>query len=151
MGGRKFRNLNIGCGQLDFPDCLNVDIRKTPIVHMIVDLESFPYPFKDEQFESIYAFDVIEHFDNVIRAMEELHRVLKPDGLLFIRTSNWRTENSFCDPTHRHFFTSKSFDFFDPSSWFGQKYGYYTDKKFQVLERGEDGQERVFVLQKIGI
>jgi len=146
----KFKNLNLGCGELPQSSCLNVDKRRTSIVDVIADLDlkGFYFPFKDEQFEAVYIIDVIEHLDDVIKVMEEIHRVLKPGGRVFIRTTYWRTENSFTDPTHKHYFTEKSFDFFDPSTMFGSKYDYYTKKKFKVLEHGIDGQELLFKLRK---
>lgn len=38
--------------------------------------------FKNNSFDAILAFDVIEHLDNPQKALRELHRVLKPGGIL---------------------------------------------------------------------
>ena len=143
------RNLNIGCGEKDFPDCVNVDIRHTYITHLIYDLEKFPYPFEDNEFENIYAYDILEHLTDVMAVMEELHRILKVGGKLFIRTNNWRFENAFTDPTHKHFFTLRSFDYFDPNKEMGAKYGYYSKGKFSIARKIESGQEIELDLVKI--
>lgn len=145
----KYKNLNLGCGMLEFPDCLNVDIRKTPIVHQVWDLEQMPWPFEDEQFAKVYAYDIIEHLTDVIKAMEEIHRILKSRGWVIIRTTSWKTEQSFRDPTHKHFFTLESFDYFDRSTQVGKDYGFYSEKKFKILHRYEDGQELMFEMRKI--
>jgi radical SAM superfamily enzyme YgiQ (UPF0313 family) len=39
-------------------------------------------PFKEDSFHTILALSVLEHFETVEAAIEEIHRVMKPDGLL---------------------------------------------------------------------
>ncbi len=140
----------MGCGELQFSDCLNADIRKTKIVDIIVNFDKFFYPFKDGSFENVYAYDIIEHLDDIIKVIEEIYRILKSEGKIFIKTTYWQAENSFTDLTHKHFFTLKSFDYFDPSTMLGKKYGFYSDKKFKILSKQLSSQEAEFVLQKIG-
>ena len=41
-------------------------------------------PFKDESTEAIFCLAVLEHVQNPIKAMEEMHRVLVPGGKLLI-------------------------------------------------------------------
>jgi len=43
-------------------------------------------PFPDATFDAVYSGDVIEHVYDVRRMAKELHRVLRPDGLLFLST-----------------------------------------------------------------
>lgn len=146
-----YSKLNLGCGTRNFPNCLNVDIRKTPITHEIHDLNKFPYPWPDNRFQFVYAYDIIEHLDNVIKVLEEIHRILKPNGMIFVSTTYYKSENAFTDPTHKHYFTLHSFDYFDPSTDIGKKYSYYTDKKFKILHRAIQGQELYFELQKCSV
>ena len=40
-------------------------------------------PFKDNSFDLIYGGGVIEHFKDTKSAIKEIHRVLKPDGIVF--------------------------------------------------------------------
>jgi len=40
----------------------------------------------DNQFDIIICYHILEHIDNDIKAMSELYRVLKPDGLCIIQT-----------------------------------------------------------------
>lgn len=48
--------------------------------------ESLPYP--DAQFDLVTALDVVEHMDDDVAGLREMHRVLRPDGriLLFVPT-----------------------------------------------------------------
>jgi len=40
-------------------------------------------PFKNEQFDYIFSYDVFEHVENVAASLEECRRVLKTGGMLF--------------------------------------------------------------------
>lgn len=41
-------------------------------------------PFEDSSFDAIWSWDVLEHVPNPERAFEEMRRVIKPRGLLFL-------------------------------------------------------------------
>ncbi len=47
---------------------------------VLADLDRFPYPFRDAAFGQIRAIHVIEHVQDVIRTMEEFHRLARPGG-----------------------------------------------------------------------
>jgi predicted SAM-dependent methyltransferase len=143
------KNLNLGCGAREFPDCVNVDIAPVPIPHITWNLNDFPYPFDNERFERVYAYDIIEHLDDVYMVMDEIHRILKPGGEVHIRTAAWDTAQSYDDPSHKHWFTLKSFDFFDPTTQHGSRYPWFSRAKFSVLVRQREGSELVFVLEKM--
>lgn len=46
-------------------------------------------PFADESFDRVFSGDVIEHmtFDDAVKAVQEMKRVLRPGGILLIHTS----------------------------------------------------------------
>ena len=46
------------------------------------------WPFTDESFDVVTMFDVIEHFIEYSRALDEAHRVLHANGHLFVVTVN---------------------------------------------------------------
>ena len=143
-------NVNLGCGETKLEDSIGVDYRETEAADVVHNLEVIPWPFEDEQFENAVAKDIIEHMIKVVPFLDECWRIIKPDGHLMIRTSYFMSEQSYCDPTHYHFFTLESFDFFDPETGIGKKYGWYSDKKWKVLRRAISGQELCFDLQKRG-
>lgn len=45
-------------------------------------------PFDSESFDVVVGFEVIEHVDDQARALEELRRVLRPEGVLLVTTRN---------------------------------------------------------------
>ncbi len=47
-----------------------------------------PLPFPDEHFDYVFSIEGVEHFDSPFTFVEELCRVLKPGGRLFITTPN---------------------------------------------------------------
>ena len=60
-----------------------------PGVDIVHDLNTFPYPFADSSFDEIYAMHVIEHLDSIVRAMEEIHRLAKPNAKVVIVTPHY--------------------------------------------------------------
>ncbi len=69
--------LNLGCGRIHLPDHLNVDLLGGEVR---VDAEHLP--FREGSFEEVFASHVLEHIPDLVGTMHELHRVLKPGGLL---------------------------------------------------------------------
>ena len=142
-------NVNLGCGEDKIADSINVDFRETAATDVVHDLTKIPWPFENEVFDNAVAKDIIEHMLYVIPFMDEVWRIVKPEGHLFIRTTYFEREQAYKDPTHFHFFTLESFDFYDPETATGSKYGWYTDKKWRVCRRAVDGCELVFDLEKL--
>jgi len=44
--------------------------------------------FEDARFNCVCFLEIIEHLDDPIRALKEIHRVLKPEGRLILSTNN---------------------------------------------------------------
>lgn len=103
---------------------IGVDISEDTDVDVIHDLNVFPYPFSDNEFDYVYADNVIEHLDNVVKVMEELHRISKNHATIKIIVPFFRSHYAFIDPIHKHFFTVRSFDYFDPQKDFNRLYKY---------------------------
>jgi SAM-dependent methyltransferase len=122
--------LNLGCGAKIIEGFTGVDIIKTPAVEVIHDLNVFPYPFSDNSVDEIILDNVLEHLDNVIKVMEELHRISQPGAIVKIKVPYFKSNSAFTDPTHKHFFTEKSFKYFSADN----PLHFYTSAKFKVLE-----------------
>ncbi len=89
---------------------------ETTIIH---DLTVFPWPYPDDTFDGAFAHQVIEHLpvegvagnDLFFRFFDEAHRILKPGGEFEFDVPHVDGPDAFADPTHRRFFTEKSFEF----------------------------------------
>ncbi len=124
------RILDVGCGIRKFPGAIGIDYNSASAADVVCDLDSFPYPFADRVFDGLRAIHVIEHVTDVVRTMEEFHRLVKPGGRVRIETPHYTDYSSFCDPTHKHHLNSFSF------RYFGQDhggFGYYTGAKFREI------------------
>jgi hypothetical protein len=47
--------LNLGCGTDIMPGHVNMDKLRLPGVNIVHDLNKFPYPFKDNQFDTVFC------------------------------------------------------------------------------------------------
>lgn len=130
MGART--RLHLGCGHIIKEGWLNQDVASLPGVDVVHDLRMFPWPFKDGEFEEVYADNVLEHLPDTVRTMEEIYRITKPGGKVFIGVPFWNSFEAWGDPTHEHFFSEEVFEFFDPTTWRGKECSYYSKARFKV-------------------
>lgn len=123
--------LNLGCGRRKMAGAVNVDFfaEEADVRH---NLDTFPYPFNDEEFDEIHAWNVIEHLKDTISVMNELHRIAKKDALVHIRVPHFRSACLYEDITHQRGFAWRSFDIFTEN---GEIYGEYSKKSFKIIER----------------
>lgn len=138
-------NLCLGAGedQQKGKGWINHDLLPLPGIDVVHNLIFTPYPFEDNQFDHIRCTDVIEHLPNyddkwqpmIIRFIEEVHRILKPGGDIFIQTPGYRAEFAWQDPTHVKVFHVKSMDLFDPTTEYGKTTGFYSKCKFEVFAK----------------
>jgi SAM-dependent methyltransferase len=124
------RVLDVGCGINKFPGAIGIDRLAATRADVLCELDHFPYPFRDASFDQVRAIHVIEHVSDVIRSMEEFHRLLRPGGRLLLSTPHYTDFSSFCDPTHRWHLNSFSFRYFGPDD---AGFGYYSRCKFREI------------------
>jgi SAM-dependent methyltransferase len=109
-GGGRAKVLDIGCGGNKTPGAVGVDVRAGPNVDVIWDLDRRPWPFSDDEFETAVCRHALEHLQDVVGAMAEIYRICRPGGLVLIQVPHFSNAYAFGDPTHRHFFSSRSMD-----------------------------------------
>ena len=127
--------LNLGAGADMIGDAVNHDIVKhRPEIAIVWDLNRMPWPWQDETFEHIIAKAVFEHLrPTLVESLNECWRILKPGGTVFVKVPWVGNEHAFDDPTHQHWATIRTFDYFDPDRPLGREYPWYTERKWQVL------------------
>lgn len=125
------KKLNVGCGKDIKQGWTNLDSKRLPGVNVVHDINKTPWPFKPKFFDEVLCQDVLEHSDNVIQVMKEIHRVLKPNGIVRIRVPHFTSAIAYTDPTHKHYFAWDSFSYFQK----GSKYHYYADFSFEIVKR----------------
>ncbi|MBV8807624.1 MAG: methyltransferase domain-containing protein [Acidobacteriaceae bacterium] len=122
--------LDVGCGINKYPGSIGLDRNLNTRADVIADLDQFPFPLRDNSFREIRAIHVIEHVTDVIRLMEEFHRLLAPGGQAFIITPHYTDYSSFCDPTHRWHLNSFSLRYFGEDNG---GFGYYSKARFREI------------------
>ncbi|KMQ51080.1 S-adenosylmethionine-dependent methyltransferase [Chitinispirillum alkaliphilum] len=95
--------LNIGCGPNSlFSSDLNLKVinadysfeacrlsrKKGNSLHVCCDAQNLP--FKENHFEMVTGFEILEHLEYEIPAGKEIHRVLKPDGHFILSVPAYR-------------------------------------------------------------
>lgn len=99
------KTLDIGCGKNKIPGALGLDIDKSASPDILHDLDIYPYPIKDNEFDKIYAKHVIEHLNNPVDFMREICRILKPGGIVFIETPHFSCRVAYSEPQHKLFYS----------------------------------------------
>lgn len=109
--------LDLGCGQnkvsleyiktqmnLPFAEkIIGIDLFKTDAVDVQHDLFEFPYPFEDESVHAVFASHFFEHvpaFDRP-KFMDELYRILEPNGRVRFIHPYWTSQRAIQDFTHQ--------------------------------------------------
>lgn len=126
------RVLHLGCGNAKLQGAVGVDVLDLPSVDVVYDLDVAPWPFDDNSFDVVFVHSILEHADNVVSFLNEVWRVGAPGARVVIAVPYFRSVDSFTDPTHKHFFTSRSLDYFCDTHNALSGYG-YTDKRFKKI------------------
>lgn len=128
------RVLNLGCGNMILAYAINHDLMKREGVDEVWDLNVLPWPWEDNSFDYVIAKAVLEHLQHdLLTSMNELWRILAPEGIVEIKLPYWKSEASYNDLTHRYVYGLGIFDGLDPDTKRGRMYGFYTERKWRIL------------------
>ena len=141
------RHLDIGCGAVPRnpygrDEVHAVDLAapagQDPARFRRANLALEPIPFGDSTFDSVSAFDFLEHVPRLlattdgratrfpfIELMNEIHRVLKPGGLFYALTPAFPRDEAFVDPTHVNPITAGTSHYFCGPDPLARVYGFH--------------------------
>ena len=120
--------LDLGCGRNKRPGTVGVDSNRDTAADVIADINRGALPFRDSSFDRVLLVHVIEHVENVISTIEEVHRLTQPGGTILIETPHYTDFSSFCDPTHRWHLNTFSFRYFSEDHG---GFGYYSNRRLR--------------------
>ena len=123
--------LDVGCGRNKIPNATGLDKNAATDADVLHDLDSLPYPFPDDSFDTVVVRHVLEHVEAPLDVLAELHRIGRAEARIHIVTPHFSSPTSWTDPTHRHHFSSRSFDYLVA----GTPFDFYGDRRFVVEER----------------
>lgn len=159
-GSRRDKDVTFEQISKDWSNLVTLDLiadHKPDVVH---DLNTLPYPFADNEFDEIHAYEVLEHLGRqgdwrfFFDQFSEMWRILKPGGYLVGSCPMWDQEWAWGDPGHTRLITPKMLGFLE-QRFYGVEVGktsasdyrsvYKAD--FEILGIKERGPQFFFVLQ----
>jgi hypothetical protein len=140
--------LNFGCGHNRLDGFVNVDAAAACDPDEVWDLEQTPWPWPDNSVSEAAFIHSLEHMGAnpkvFLTMMQELYRVLAPDGSVVIHVPHPRHDNFINDPTHVRAITPEMLSLFDRDlndQWKAQggansPLAHYTGVHFKVAKSG---------------
>ena len=100
-------------------DLVTLDSDPEAGADMVHDLDVLPYPFADNEFDEIHAYEVLEHTGTqgdgkfFFAQFYEFWRALKPNGYMMISVPMWDSPLAWGVPDHRRVLPDSIFGFLD--------------------------------------
>jgi len=131
----RYTELMLGCGHLrekrltpenqtkEFQNLVTCDINPSVNPDVLCDLNDIPWPFQDEEFDEIHAYEILEHlgyqgdYKSFFDHFNELYRILKPGGHLLASVPAWDKQWAWGDPGHRRVITEGTLLFLDQDNY----------------------------------
>lgn len=142
-----YRELLLGCGpdrrkrlkpefaKEQWTNLVTLDINEAFNPDVVHDLNELPWPFQDDEFDEIHAYEVLEHFGqqgdfrSFFAHFEEMWRILKPGGHLMASTPSWDGVWAWSDPGHTRIISEGTIHFLNQDHY-GQSDNPMTDYRF---------------------
>jgi len=149
--------LDICCGaNKHAPDWVGIDMQALPGVDIVWDVINTPWPLPDDCVSVAIASHVLEHIPKtqviwrddklqtinpLLMFINEVWRVMKPDGKWMIAVPHGASPGFMQDPTHASQINETTWAYLDPLMYQGQLWGFYKSfvKPWKIAQndRGE--------------
>ena len=167
-----YTELMLGCGHLrkkrlkqpddpqEFKNLITLDINERVNPDVVHDLNVTPWPFQDEEFDEIHAYEVLEHFGkqgdytSFFEHFNEIYRILKPGGFFYASTPLWHNMWAWSDPGHTRIISEGTLMFLDRDNYDDTGASPMTDYRdiyhgdFAVMGAKEEQASLYFMLRK---
>jgi len=120
--------LNLGCGRKQREDCINIDHNDFG-QQVIMELEKEPLPYKDNTVDYVRADHFLEHLNDCRHLLNEVWRVLKPEGEFEIYVPYGLWDKQF-SPVHKQIITEHWFSWLERDD----NEEYYGYKRWKIKE-----------------
>jgi len=149
----------------DFPDwkeLVTLDFNKDHKPDVVHDLNRLPYPFKDDTFDEVHAYEVMEHlsqqgsFRFFFKQWSEIWRIMKPNGFFCGTSPMWNSPWAWGDPGHTRVISAQCLTFLSQPQYAMQvgktpmtDYRFVYKADFEPLHLEEKGETFIYVMQAI--
>lgn len=164
--------LLIGCGNsrrkklsldnFEWDGLVTIDHDPNCGADVLHDLDEYPWPFEDNQFDAAHGYCVLEHlgrqgdYRSFFGLFAEIYRILKPGGLLFAIVPSAKSKWLWGDPSHTRAITPECLVFLSQDEY-RQQVGRTPMTDFRWLWKGDfetvaaedDGDDFKFALRAI--
>ena len=76
--------LYFGCGRHKVEGFIGVDKIQTGHVDVVHDMNVCPYPFADNAVDEVLLINILKHFQDIIRVLEEIWRICNDPPGVFV-------------------------------------------------------------------
>ena len=118
--------LNLGCNNDYREGWINIDHDNSVKVDYAIDFEQDVFPFEDNSVDYTEIGYTLEHLSNIFWLMEEVYRICKPNGIIFVKFEHAMHYWNISDPLHKTRLTEETFRY-----WTNWIISDYKGKKFK--------------------
>ena len=125
--------LDLGCGKnKQDPRAIGLDCQPGSHADIRCELGHFPWPVRSGCADKIYLSHFLEHQQDILQTMREVHRIAKPGAEVVAVTPHYSSPDSYTDPTHHYHLGLHTFDYFARDAFENFT---YNAGGFEILER----------------
>lgn len=123
------------------PEITTVDIERSHKPDCVWDLNKTPWPFPNDSYDEIHAYEVLEHLGqqgdapSFFAHFGEIYRILNPMGYLAGSVPQWESMWAWGDPSHRRVINEGSFAYLDQTKY--TQIGITTMTDFRSIWKGD--------------
>ncbi len=135
LAAGKLLKVDLGCGLKPREGFYSVDHLELDGVDVVADLNKPLDLIPDSSVEYVYSHHVLEHIDEFLLLMREIHRIVTPNGKVEIIVPHFSNVFGYSDPTHVRFFGFYSMYYFvapENQPKIRQVPAFYSDTRFIV-------------------
>uniref|UniRef100_B8HTN7 Methyltransferase type 11 n=1 Tax=Cyanothece sp. (strain PCC 7425 / ATCC 29141) TaxID=395961 RepID=B8HTN7_CYAP4 len=128
--------LELGCGDRKrLPNSIGVDQINYQCVDIVGDVFAVLSQIPDQSISAVYSNHFFEHVDNLSLLVDELARIIKPEGQLNVTVPHFSNPYFYSDATHRTFFGLYTFCYFAKNNLLQRKTPTYNrDIQFELSD-----------------
>ena len=128
-----YTRLNVGCGRDIKVGWINMDRMPLPGVDIVTDLDDAEIELPDDSVDMFLLGDVLEHLMEPLAAMQELHRIARPNAKMIVHAPHGASDEAWADPTHVRPMFPESFQYFGQPYYWRADYGYRGDWRVNMV------------------